>query len=270
MLQDDAFLRRLPDTLDPGQALRFQALVFASDLVFASYNDIVGISTAYGSKILDQLAPAHRVSLFSRAWTIVDNLHVALQLFRSLGLVAYNEVAEFCEKYETATLLRNKMDHLDALVGNLVRAKKATPIFGSLSYILVTPEQLVQSANGPDITACNVVTLLAGSLRNGQQAMIVNPASYAISGPVCVFQFQAFDQILNLENAVSDLAALLPETNKRVEQRMREQLTPHAAELGMPIEKLLAHSGADLNLMCTFVPNRVTVEAPVRTSDPKA
>ncbi|TGQ06766.1 hypothetical protein [Mesorhizobium sp. M2E.F.Ca.ET.219.01.1.1] len=53
MLPEDAFLRKLPNTIDEAQAIKLEGMVFSADAVEFSFNEIKKIALIFGEKIPD-------------------------------------------------------------------------------------------------------------------------------------------------------------------------------------------------------------------------
>ncbi|WP_169814686.1 hypothetical protein [Nocardia pseudovaccinii] len=75
-----------------------------------------------------------QIQLLNNAWSMVDALHNMRQILQALEFTAPRAV-QFLVKHESATLLRNAMDHLKDQAKNLAMKKKAEPpLIGALSY----------------------------------------------------------------------------------------------------------------------------------------
>ena len=232
MLPGDAFLRRLPKILYPEERLRLEALVYSADVIEANYQSIVSITSRYGEKIAE-IQQTERTQLFMLAWSIVDHLHACRQLLTSLELNS-EPAKKFIEETESATILRNKMDHLNQQIGNLSKFKDTRPpLFGALSYIYMPiPRGNIPSKGG--------VTILisAGTWSHGVNAQFVNPAGLKLRLPICEFYLQAFDQHLPIEKAALSLRDVIIEVNDLVEKVSREQIQNISKEKGIPVEQL--------------------------------
>ena len=260
MLAEDAFLRRLPLGLAPIQALQIETLVYCGDAVEASYGAIKSIALAHGEQMVNQDRRGARLHMFINAWTIVDCVHVACNLLRALGYPS-----EFQTKYEVATRLRNKMDHVANQARNLANRRDQPPLLGTISYAV---EQLEQDGAEFRLGGGTIIGISLGRIRTrATLGDLVNPASIpapvayadevAQSGGVVAhgFQLAGFEPslVLPLEAAANDLIALLCELNDRVSQRLPAQLQKHAASEGLDVEEVMRPAVGDLCVYVKFV-----------------
>jgi hypothetical protein len=160
MIPDDAFLRRLPTVLDAAQVVQLEALVFAADAIEASLASIRQI-TAHHRERLGEAGGNVRVGLFIFAWTIVDSIHVVRQILTALDYKTPRALA-FHEKYEAATVLRNKMDHLAGQAKNLGNAKGRPPLFGVLTYICIPEEKASEKEGKVTVTGGMTAVVTTG------------------------------------------------------------------------------------------------------------
>ncbi len=133
MLADDAFLRQLPTGIAPEQAVLIETLVYCADAVETSYDAIRLTALTHGDQAARSMNRSARVRMFTDAWTIVDCIHVARQVLQAL---AYPTAAatQFQTKYEIASQLRNKMDHVVGQARNHSNRKDQPPLLGMISY----------------------------------------------------------------------------------------------------------------------------------------
>jgi hypothetical protein len=253
MLPDDAFLRRLPKILYPEERLRLEALVYSADTIEASYQSIVSLTSRYGENITE-IKRIERTQLFMLAWSIVDHLHACRQLLPSLGLNTQT-ATKFIEETESATILRNKMDHLNPQIGNLSKLKDTRPpLFGALTYIYMPmPKDNIPPKDGATIL------ISAGTWSHGLNAQFALPAGLNLRLPVGEFHLQAFDQRIPIEKAALGLRDLIIEVNDVVEKVSREQIQNITKEKGIPVEKLSEKFAEGLVLFLAFkVPDSQT------------
>lgn len=246
MLPKDAFLRRLPNTVDEAQAIKLEGLVFAADAVEFSLNEIKKIALAFGEKIPE--APVGvRTRVFIHAWNMVDNLHVIRQVIESMDVTG-ERTDEFMAKYQTASLMRNKMDHLAANAFNISKASKRNPLHGSVSYAYI-PESKIKEVDGKlAISGAGIVVISSGRLVSKSSIAVVNPAGMLISGRVGLFQLEAFGLVLPLENAVGDMLAYVAKINESFEVNFLEMVTNIAAEKSLNVDDLKHNTAAGLTV----------------------
>src|SRR5262245_16110323 len=120
MLPSSSILRRLPASVPLKDRLNLETCVFASDLLALAFHNMKRILLHYRSNI-HSISDADRSLLFLHIWTIVDQLHVLRQLIdkRRMGPTT----KKFYDDFESATLLRHRMDHLHSQIGNIARQK---------------------------------------------------------------------------------------------------------------------------------------------------
>jgi hypothetical protein len=184
--------------------------------------------------------PRDRVALFSYAWTIVDQLHVLRQLIRAIvnDPPGPNQ-ARFLGLSESATLMRNRMDHLTGLVKNLAAQKgPRVPLFGALTYFLVEPKHLQAGTNLA--TGGSFVTIASGSVPGATaRFQLGNPMSRPIRPPVSQFVLRAFDWSLDIDAALEALEVILTRTATDVERSITRQCEAESARSGTDMATLL-------------------------------
>jgi len=201
--------------------------------------------------------------MFVHAWTIVDSLHIARDLVKAVGFNA--KIAKsFIEKYEVATNLRNKMDHVSDNLKNLAEKKGAPPLQGAISYTYILPEDWTVESG---ITGGRVIGISVGHIRGKSTVSVLsNPLDGGNFGPwdheepkfgrtlVGGFQLMAFAEslLLKIDEAVNDLTGVLTELNMAASQQIPAQLEKYAEENGLAIEDLMATAPADLNTYVVF------------------
>nr|WP_281720596.1 hypothetical protein [Nitrosomonas nitrosa] len=250
MLPDDAFLRTIPDITDPATAVHIDAVVFSGDTIFANFNAM----RQTGLRFKEHLPRADRlvkVGMFTHAWTIVDCVHVIRQNIRAL---AYDTplASQYLTRYESATLLRNKMDHLAQNAQNTARIKKRPPIFGSLTYICIPDDKITEQNGRQVVIGGGMVVLTTGRIADFKQVGTESAAGVELNRQVGRFRLDAFDQQLDLDAAAEDTEAVLLEMDNLIKKQMHEMAEQEAAKLNKSKEDLLKHSGAGLSLYLAF------------------
>lgn len=240
MLPDDAFLRRIPSCVDATQVVQLEAMVFSADAIEVSLGTIRHITTEFG----ENLGIASRsvdVNLFLHAWTIVDCLHVILQVLKGPHYPA-PKLKAFCEKYKHASVLRNRMDHLVTNnAGNVAEANKRPPAFGALSYVYVPDRHVKQRGEQIVLTGAVAVTLTAGrTYGTSGRVSPINPAGRKVRIPVSAFRLEAFGESLDLEDAERDVQEMMAEINEKLEKQVFDAAAAIAEKENVPIEKILA------------------------------
>ena len=218
MLPNDAFLRRLPSTLNAKQVVMLEALVFCHDSVETAFETIEKLVLHYREKVVE----ADRritVELFNRAWRIVDSLHTVRQVLDDLDYKTPT-ADRFYSKYDSASQMRNKMDHLKDNAQNFGKAKRRPPIFGTLSYICIPERNMIEVDGRRTATGGGIVVLTSGRVNPlGSRFRFAMPDLQQLQNAVKFFRFEAFDYILTLDEAVRDLRELVIEMNRNIEEQ---------------------------------------------------
>jgi hypothetical protein len=244
-LPEGAFLRALPFTVDETQRFRIDALVLCAAIVASAYEQMVQL--ALRAKWEEAQKGATRpgrldIAMFQHAWSIVDQLYALRQLIGSLAFKG-EDVDAFMAATERAFVLRNRMDHLDQRIPNIVASKdNARSLFGSLSYFVYG------AAVGEPEVDVFAVTQNAEPIRPGERV-----ASFRMPGemrmPIGNFVLSAAGEMLDLDAAILTLGPFMARTNEAFEKSIREQVVANAAEHGVRESDLLAHFGGGLKVM---------------------
>lgn len=74
------------------------------------------------------------------------------------------------DDYESASLLRNKTDHLNDNIHKLANSTQRRPsIFGSISYVAIPNSELACDETGPNPTRGFITTVTAGPINGSQR-----------------------------------------------------------------------------------------------------
>jgi hypothetical protein len=236
MLPDDSYLRRLPGALDPIERLRFESIVFSSDVVSNAYQALCELAGQFD--VSHPFSTRQRAALFSHAWTIVDQLHVLRQFVLAISNKNPGpNQQKFLDLSANARLMRNRMDHLSGLMKNLSKEKgRQIPLFGAITYFLVGPNDVRAVGGERIVTGGTCVTVTAGSVPDGKLLLALNaphpnqqvriPASLrtTLNGTATKISESLTDQ-LKAESArtgtdLSVLAAPLPMSNLGIAVRI--------------------------------------------------
>lgn len=213
LIPPDSYLRRMQAALSARTRLELDAIVFASDVISICYSRLEQLSDP---GMLERLDDYGRVSAISDAWSVIDNIHVIRQLFwKSRNGEMGPQTATWHGSTETASLLRNGMDHVASNLNNLAnRTGTPPPALGAL---------FVQSTTTSPTPAITCLTLTAGNWAGGT----------AFNGPAIdtleivegvVIELEAFGYRCSLTTAVAGLAPLLAAMGDRVEAEVNRSL----------------------------------------------
>ncbi len=262
MISDDAFLRRLPNGLSAVQALRIEALVYSADAIEASLASLKTIASAHDENIMATANRGTRLELFISAWTIVDCVHVVRQMLRALEY-ATPLANEFLNKYEVASSLRNKMDHLKDQSQNLANKNRKPPLFGTLGYVYLTPETVVLT-DGIESPHGATILLTQGRIRGNVDLPMLNPADVvfdrlelesdfsAFGRSAAGFRLSAFEEVFDLHDAARDLSPLMAEFEYTVSTKIPPQLEQYAKDNVLDIDEVMGNAGAGFSCYAKF------------------
>jgi hypothetical protein len=186
---------------------------------------------------------AFDLPIFTNCWSIVDQCHMLRKLLEELPHAESNPLTDFVSKFESATLIRNRMDHLHSQLGNLANTKEQRPpILGVLSYCRLEESDLAVGQDGTlRPVGCEIVTLAAGNLAMTNHSFeAVNPAGKIITAPVGLFQFEAFDQKLDISELRSGLDDVVKFFDTKVRKNVEDSIREQANEHGLDPETLIA------------------------------
>lgn len=250
ILPEGSIFRLIPKVVEPRQALLFDALAYAADSLDMAYSVIIMLAKSIGDDPKNLTRPL-QIQLLNNAWSMVDALHNTREILEALGFTSPT-AAEFAKKYESATLLRNAMDHIKDQANNLAMKKKAEPpLLGALSYNYIPQEAIVLGDDGTvsNITNGVAITTSIGRLRKKNIRMeLLNPASQRILHQnVSGLQLEAFDYSIELMHAYRDFSDLIDKMDKAVTESVSDQARRLAVEHGIPYEELMGHFAAGLS-----------------------
>jgi hypothetical protein len=255
-LPGGSFIRALPFVVDATQRFRMDALVVCADIVAAAYTQLIELAlrSKWQESQSDELRAHHiDIAMFQHAWSMVDQIYSLRLLLRSLGFVG-EDVDAFMTATEPAYILRNRMDHLNALIPNIVASKSQTrALFGSLSYFV-----LGAAVGSPEV-AVFLAVQQAEPVRPGEQVAAARiPAEMRM--PIGNFMLHADSQELDLDAAILTLGPLMTRTNEGFEKSIKAQVAEKSTEHGIEESKLLAHYGARYKMMLALQPGRPAAE----------
>lgn len=199
MLLESDPIRRLPVFVDAVDRVRMEALLFSADIMSLALGRIEATvrTIPWGPSKIPFVIQRQ---LFSDAWAIVDQLHVARELLTPKALQNIGEIARNWHADASATLLRNGMDHLPKNAGNLAKKAKANPLFGGLTIFRLKDLQASP-------LEYQLITVYAGTNGNVSKYNMTIPKD--MSHPIASVELSAFDQKLNLAFAVRTFKPVL-------------------------------------------------------------
>lgn len=225
LIPPDSYLRRMQAALAAKTRLELDAIVFASDVISICY---ARLGPLCDPQTMIRISDYDRVSAIADAWTIVDNIHVIRQLFwKSRKGEMGPQTRAWHTLTETASLLRNGMDHVASNLNNLANRSGSPP--PALGAVFI---QRTVMHPTPAIT-CLTLTAGNGIVGAGFNGPVID--TLALEDSV-VIEIEAFGHRCSLSAAVAGLLPLLAAMAERaeadVDRSLREQHLDPAAEAG--------------------------------------
>ena len=244
-LPKGSFIRALPFTVDETQRFRIDALVLSAEIVAAAYAQMVEMALrAKWENLQDEATRSGYldIAVLQHAWSIVDQLYGIRLLLRSLEFTG-DDVIAFLKASEPVFKFRNRMDHLNQRIPNIVASKdNSRSLFGSLSYFVLG------AAIGEPQVDIFAVTQHAEPIRPGENvAKFIMPAEMRM--PIGNFVLCAAGELMDIDAAILTLGPVMKRTNEGFEKSIRTQVAEKAAEHGVPESELLTHFGGGLKIM---------------------
>jgi len=237
MLASDDFLRRLPRCIQPVERLRFETLLFAHDLMEIALDRLYAVGCGYDE---NSRIDAERFSLFSDAWTIIDQVHVVRQVLKALTKpeTRATDTQAYIDDFATAQSLRNRMDHLNQNLPNRAKAAGSTnAMFGMLSFFRPCSDRWADGLAAGEIRG-DLFLISAGSAAgNIVGAMPLHEMDIHL--PICSFKLDAFDMTFLLERAVLQLRPLLRRLSGDLLSNVEARVDDLASASGLPRDELL-------------------------------
>lgn len=239
-----SFLRALPFVVDETQRFRLDALVFSADILATAYLQLIELAVRAVGQEAENAGFGFNadVAMFQHAWSMVDQLYGIRLLIKRLEF-ASEGIDAFMSATETAYSMRNRMDHLDGMIPNIVASKRKTrALFGSLSYV-------VQGAavGSPEVPVF-LAMQQAEPVRGGELLATARiPAEFRM--PIGNFALHNDGHELDLDAAILTLGPLMTRTNDGFEKNIKAQVAQKAVEEGIEENNLLAHYGARCKVM---------------------
>jgi hypothetical protein len=184
------------------------------------------------------------------AWSIVDAAHVARQMVRKItdDKTRGQLCSEYLVNFETATFMRNHMDHMDDAIGNRVASKSIrTALFGAVSYLMPRLERRNEHMAENEV-AFDAVVIMMGSAPSETAAHLLKTQGADTSQIVTNVFLDAFDRSLDLERAVYDLRPIIDSFAEQSERSFEDALPNMIRETGLQEEQLREATSLDLTL----------------------
>lgn len=247
-LPEGSFIRALPFTVEETQRFRVDAMVLCAAIAASAYTQMIELAlrSAKEESRNESVHSGHLdIGMFQHAWSMVDQIYSLRLLLRSLAFTG-DDVAAFMAATEKVHVLRNRMDHLDQRIPNIVASKeKSRSLFGSLSYFV---EGSIAGSPDADVVA---VVQSAEPIRP-PESMTAFRMPPEVRVPIGNFVLNAAGEALDLDAVILALGPVMVQTNEQFERSVRAQAAEKAAEHGIQESDILAHSGAGLKITMAF------------------
>jgi hypothetical protein len=134
LLPDNAFLRRLPHTLDVRQRHELEAVVLAADCISISLSRLVYLCHTVAMKP-EAISTITRAEMFTAVWSIIDNLDVPYNLlFRAIKSEGPKTDA-LRKNLAINREIRNWRHHMKSKLDNNINKKGLSwPLFGAIYF----------------------------------------------------------------------------------------------------------------------------------------
>jgi hypothetical protein len=224
MISDDCFLRRLPAGLVLEERMTLESLVFATDMACGAVHRMFAVAERHDPRQAISSARLERISLFSDAWKIVDSVHQARTILKTiLPNSSAGEIEAFLSVSEPATLMRNAMDHVAGNMKNHSNKRgNADPFFGTVRWLKPDPLSLEKAKEQGEVRT-DVIILMSGSSPGDAVGMITEPGM-TLALPISCLSLSAFDRKLMLQEVVVALVTLVESLAPKIEQAFQRNL----------------------------------------------
>ncbi len=212
MVSRDSVLRKLPGQLDRKQAILFDGLRHAAEMLSLAYARLQSTLTKIALKTNSSEESGNSyTSAFVDAWVVVDSI----DRFRTLWQLLQPEAAGVNDdqfKVTTAPIrnLRNVADHLSARLDYVV-AKNGSAL-GTLSWLTVVSE------HPPKVLSCAIIP---GTLHQSTPEMH-NPSGKSFEIPSGEITLAAGEYSANLSEAVAAVQIRVMALEKSLSQYLKD------------------------------------------------
>jgi hypothetical protein len=219
-----------------------EAASFAIDAIFLSYERLKSDAVGVTVDRIDQAAHQLEHGIFVSVWSIVDQCHMLRNLLKELSLTPGGIIANFIEEHGNVTLVRNRMDHIHNQLKNIAEKKvPSPPLFGVLSFCRVSEKDIERSIDGTFVMKrCLGITIAASSLTHTKHDFqLINLTGKSLEIPNGMFEFQAFENIIEISKLIKDLNKVVDHFETFVKPRIEERIRVAATEKGLDPEQVL-------------------------------
>ena len=209
----DSYILRPPAAISLKTRLCLEAIAFSIRAIMGALGTIQRIVGAHAENPAS-ISDEERIDLFLSAWAIIDQIHMLRKLLTQIDDPKRepNYVKLFQVRYNNATMIRNKMDHLTTNLRNAAASKKRTAnIFGSISY-MITDAVPTEDAPG----WCRLVAVPFGSLMASNQSIDVRIHEPPAEAGISYLKFSAFGIELPIYGIGQDITNLVTYLEKDV------------------------------------------------------
>jgi hypothetical protein len=247
MISENSFFKKIPLALDLPQRLIWEGAGWAIQMIALSYDRLKAAASQVDATSGDYPTSV-ATDMFACCWSIIDQCHMLLKILERVPRRPDGLTAQFIEKFEAVTSIRNAMDHLHHNINNIANKKgPIAPLFGALSFAVITNDDVSSSTHHtgmPMVSGCRVVTLTAGALTHPKHAFqVLSPAGRISEIPVGMFQFTAFEHRVDFSDMIIDLASLVAHFDDVVKPDQERQLREFARMNNLDEDKVVSEHG---------------------------
>jgi hypothetical protein len=218
VLSDESPLKRLPDGLDQRQRMLIDGIRYSigmAELAYIRLQAMLFYISAQGNT-----SSANFASVFADVWLIVDAVSRLRRLVNALpGGDTHETTQLFCRDTDILRLLRNRVQHMDERVADLVNLQE--PAWGYItwvSFLNVSSNELPQSGK--------THVLASGSMRN-VAFNFENPAGKEITASIDLLSLHAYGFSVGISEIMIKVQAL----TKFLEEQLQKQFEGHPTSM---------------------------------------
>ena len=244
-MEDDTFLHNLPIHLHPRNLIPLEVTSYVLDSLLLDYATVCAVTNeiAHGSH---EVKASHRqiIQAISSSWNIITNLHILSKVLPELRF-GHPLMAELTSKLSEATYFRNRLHHLHSNIQNISLRKKASNLFGSLSFCALREDYLVHSESEIQYKRLRAISVCWGKPKESMNLIVTGPSfGQQIEYPTGWFQLAAFGRVFDISEAVRDVKAAQNLINTEMKDRVNTRLTTRAIEQGVDPAIVISQTGS--------------------------
>lgn len=242
MIKPDSVLRRLPQGLDPRQAIYFDGIRHAVEIAELSYRRLQRTLTEIALTTSETSKRESYTSAFLDAWAFVDAVDRFRSLWASMSKFIVTQAAQgsgptFADLAQPIRNLRNVSDHLSQRIDHVVSAKCTA--LGVLSWMTMA---------STDCTRAYCCTIVPGFI-DGVVGHIVNAAGEKTELPTGLIHLSAGEHRANLSKIVPEMAKRVRHLEEGLDNWIQSLPTPpNRAGTDLLVRAIVAFDGTNAQI----------------------